>query len=56
MKPRYYSIIENCIESGAERGLARARKHIDTPSDESIVENITREIMNELCEFFSFED
>ena len=56
MKPRLFSIIEHCVEAGAQRGYHRARKHVDDPTPEAIAEAITQCVMGELCEWFDFED
>ena len=56
MKVKVYNLISECVERGAERGYRRAHKHVESPDQVSIVDNIHREIMNELCEYFGFED
>jgi hypothetical protein len=49
-----YNLISECVEKGAEHGYNRAHKHVDNPDKVSMVDNIHREIMNELCEYFDF--
>lgn len=56
MKPRMYPVLEMCIENGTRRGINRAYKHTDEPSREAVEENIIREIMNEIHEWFAFEE
>jgi hypothetical protein len=56
VKLNAYSIIVDAVEKGVMFGLNRAYKHTDTPSRETIAENVEREIMNILCEIFVFED
>ena len=54
MKVKVYNLISECIERGTERGYRRAHKHIETPDQVCIVDNIHLEIMNELCDYFDF--
>jgi len=56
MKPRMYNILSECIENGVELGYRRAFKHTDSPSEDSIIESIHREILNKVCEYFIFEE
>ncbi len=56
MKPKTYHILSNSIESGILLGYRRAFKHNDNPLEESIVESIHHSIMNEVSEYFSFDD
>lgn len=56
MKPRFYKILEQSIESGASRGYIRAFKHTDSPTEDAIIASITNAIMGELHENFNFED
>jgi hypothetical protein len=54
MKVKMYNIISECVEKGAEHGYNRAHKYFENPDKVSMVDNIHREIMNELCEYFDF--
>jgi hypothetical protein len=56
MKVKVYNLISECIERGVEHGYNRAHKHVENPDKISIVDNIHREIMNELCEYFDFNN
>lgn len=56
MKPRVYNILSECIELGTESGYRRAFKNTDSPSEDHIIENIHREILNKICEYFTFEE
>lgn len=49
-----YNLISECIDRGTLRGYRRAHKHLEDPDEGSVVDNIHREIMNELCEYFDF--
>ena len=55
MKPKFFPVFEMCIESGVTLGLNRAYKHEDNPSREVMIDNIKREIENQLHEWFNFE-
>jgi len=55
MKAKFYPLLVECIELGVRLGVSRAHKHTENPSPETISENVTREIMNELNEWFDFE-
>jgi hypothetical protein len=54
--PKTYNILTRAIEEGMNSGFRRAYKHTDAPNEEQIKENIMREIMNNICEVFSFDD
>jgi hypothetical protein len=56
MKVKVYNLISECIERGTERGYRRSYKHVDNPDEASIVDNIHREIMNELYDYFDFNE
>jgi predicted Zn-dependent protease with MMP-like domain len=44
------------VEEGAAYGWRRAHKHTDTPGEEAIVDQIVQGILNEVCEYFDFDD
>jgi hypothetical protein len=56
MKPREYLLMLDCVERGVSLGLQRSRKHTDTPSDDHIKATIQEAVMNEICEYWTFED
>ena len=56
MKPKLWPLLDMCIESGVTLGLNRAYKHDDNPSTEVIKEHIQREIINQIYEWFDFEE
>jgi predicted Zn-dependent protease with MMP-like domain len=43
-------------EDGAAYGWRRAHKHTDTPGEEAIVDQIVQGVLNEICEYFDFDD
>ena len=56
MKVNTRRILEDCIEKGIMFGWNRANKHLETPGKDVIQDNIHREIMNQIDEYFSFSD
>ena len=56
MKPKFFPILEMCIDTGISFGLNRAYKHDDDPSREVMAENIKREIETQLYEWFDMEN
>ena len=54
MKPNYYQIIKNCIETGCRIGVARAHKHTDDPEFTHIEICVYDAIMIELTSKFEF--
>ena len=56
MKAKEYILIERCVEDGIARGMYRAYKHNDSPTEEQIKTEIQNEVMNEISEWFTFEE
>lgn len=56
MKVKERPVFEMVIEAGVERGLRRAHKHFDEPTSEQIRAHIVQCIMDEIYEWFDFED
>lgn len=56
MKPKFDKVLEQCIETGIERGFQRACKYNDAPDDESKKRWVASCILEEICEWFDFED
>jgi hypothetical protein len=55
MRVRTYAVLQRAVEEGVTAGNRRAYKHTDTPSPEAVEEHITREVLNSICEWFSFD-
>lgn len=56
MKPKSYPILVHAIENGTLRGYQSAFKHKDFPDKTEIIESITTAILNEISEWFLFDD
>ena len=56
MKPKIYPVLDMCLENGITLGYNRAFKHNDHPTEDAIKESIHRAILNEIYEWFDFED
>jgi len=55
MKANEYKILCDCIERAVEYGYNRAFKHTDKPTRTEINNAMANAILNEICEYFSFE-
>lgn len=56
MKAKEYNLIVQCVENGIMLGWNRAHKHDDNPNPEFVREQIENAVLNEICEWFDFED
>jgi hypothetical protein len=56
MKARDGMVLERCVEIGIKLGLHRARKHLEAPTEAEVVEAILRAVMEEVEEWFVFEE
>jgi hypothetical protein len=56
MKARDGLVLERCVEVGIKLGLNRARKHQEAPTEAEVVEAILRAVMDEVEEWFVFEE
>ena len=56
MKAKEYNLIAECVENGIMLGWNRAHKHTDNPEPGFIREQIEQAVLNEICEWFDFED
>ena len=50
-----YAVLVDCIERGVESGWHHAHKHTDAPTEFDIRQHIADDLMNEICEYFSFD-
>lgn len=51
-----YNVMDMAVMDGAGLGVRRAFKHTDNPTEDQIINEVHRAVMNELSEWFSFEE
>lgn len=56
MKPNFRKVLETAVEQGVSYGYRRAHKHVENPSEQSIIMNIEEQVMNSIDEWFDFEE
>lgn len=56
MKPREYQLMQECVDRGVSYGLHRAKKHLESPSDEQFKEAIAEAVMASVAEYWTFDD
>lgn len=54
--PKTYDLLDRCVCDGIAMGITRAHKHDSRPSEDVVRENIHREVMNEICNWFNIKD
>lgn len=55
MKPKIYTILAQAVEEGVKRGYRRAFKHVENPSEESIIDAVDTAVMASILEYFTFD-
>ena len=55
MKPKIRVILEKAIEEGVMCGYYHAHKHIENPSEDSIIIHIQEAVMTQIHEYFTFD-
>ena len=56
MTPHEYKVLVMAVENGVAYGVLRAHKHDSKPSDEAIIAAVERAVIDEICEWFKFEE
>jgi hypothetical protein len=56
MKVKEYTVLVDCVERGVAFGMARAYKHSDTPTPDSIKQQIADAVLVEISEYFNFKE
>jgi hypothetical protein len=56
VRVKAYDLLRECVENGIAYGWNRARKHVDDPDPETVKGEIEAAVMNEICEWFSFDE
>jgi hypothetical protein len=56
MKVRAYPVLSRAVEEGVAYGWRRAHKHNNTPDVATIEEQIVSAVLNEVCQYFDFDE
>jgi len=56
MQVKEYTVLVDCVERGVTFGMARAYKHSDTPTPDSIKQQIADAVLLEISEYFNFKE
>lgn len=56
VKINVYKVLDDAIDKAIRYGYHRSHKHTSNPSEELVIEEIHRAVMNELCEILKFGD
>jgi len=51
-----YRVVSDAVEAGALRGVRRAFKHTDKPSQEAIAQEVENAVMGSLSEYLKFPE
>jgi len=56
MTPDAYKVMVMAVETGVALGVRRAYKHAAKPSEEAIIAAVGRAVIDEICEWFRFNE
>ena len=56
ISPDGYKVMVMAVETGVALGVRRAYKHDAKPTDEAIIAAVERAVLDEICEWFKFEE
>jgi hypothetical protein len=56
MTPKFIQLLEKCVLDGVILGHKKAYKHTSTPSEADINDSIFNEVLNELHDWFDFDE
>jgi hypothetical protein len=56
MTPDAYKVMTMAVETGVALGVRRAYKHAAKPSEEAIIAAIEQAVIDQLCEWFRFNE
>lgn len=56
MTPDTYKVLQMAVDDGVAIGVRRAFKYTNKPSEDAMIETIRQEVMNQVCEWFKFEE
>lgn len=55
MTPDAYKVLAMAVENGVAYGVMRAFKHDSRPSEDQIAATIEQAVIDEICEWFRFD-
>jgi hypothetical protein len=56
VRVRSYPVLARAVEEGVAYGWRWAHKHVDSPDEHTIKDQITQAVLNEICEYFDFHE
>jgi hypothetical protein len=56
MKPRFKQVLDTAIEESVARGVRRAYKYVDNPTQEQIIASVEEAVNSSLWEWFDMEE
>ena len=56
MKAKVFTILKKAVENGVEHGCGRANEYDSPPSEHMLKQAICEAVMNEIGEWFVFDD
>jgi fido (protein-threonine AMPylation protein) len=56
MKPKFLAVLDEALSRGISYGIVRAHKYNDNPTDQDLEMHIHQQVMNEIYEWFDFEE
>ncbi len=56
LRVRAHGILHRAVEEGLDYGWMRAHKHTDHPDEATIKDQSLQGILNQVCEYFDFDD
>jgi hypothetical protein len=55
LKMKTYNIVADAVDRGVTIGYRRAHKHVENPSEDTLIDAITNAVTGELCEVIDFD-
>ena len=56
MRPKTFRVLELAVEDGTRLGWQHAHKHTETPGEQDIIASIQSAVLNNIDEWFVFDD
>ena len=55
MRAKEYDVLARAVESGVVLRWRHAHKHVEKPGETAICDQITSDVLTEICEWFDFD-